>query len=307
MRLALTLIVVLLVVVTLASFAYNLVTNRRYRSAQALYAGPFVRVEKTQLAYRRWGSHGTPIVLLSGFAETSWVWHTLARSLARSYRVYALDLPPFGFSERRGPYTLSHWEQLTRGFIRHFRLKKPIVVGHSLGAAVAVAVGLRYPRTTGGVVLLDGDALPGGGPGWLAHLLVPPWYTSVFRIATSSDWIVRRIIARAWPHVRLSHPVLMQFEAPFRVRGTDSAFRTLLSYGIQGLPAADLEHLETRRLVVWGAQDSVDRVSAGRHTARLLHTRFVLIPAAGHLSMLENPAAVAATIMHFAAGAPTRH
>src|SRR5579872_6558452 len=117
MRLALKLIAVLLVVLTVASFAYNLVTNGRYRSAQALYGGPFVRVEQTQLAYRRWGSHGTPIVLLGGFAETSWVWHSLARSLARRYRVYALDLPPFGFSQRRGPYTLSHWEQLTTGFI----------------------------------------------------------------------------------------------------------------------------------------------------------------------------------------------
>jgi pimeloyl-ACP methyl ester carboxylesterase len=57
------------------------------------------------------------------------------------------------------------------------------------------------------------------------------------------------------------------------------------------------------RLVVWGADDTVDSVAAGRATAALLRTRFVEIPAAGHLSMLAAPAAVARAIDEFAARA----
>ena len=49
-------------------------------------------------------------------------------------------------------------------------------------------------------------------------------------------------------------------------------------------------------LVVWGSEDHVDSVAAGRRTAALLHARFVEIPGAGHLSMLAAPAAVAHAI-----------
>jgi pimeloyl-ACP methyl ester carboxylesterase len=241
-------------------------------------------------------------VLLPGFAEPSWVWHEVGPLLGRTHRVFALDLPPFGFSQRRGPYTLSRWEELVGGFVARLGLTDPVVVGHSLGAAVAVSYALDHPRTTRGIVLLDGDALPVGGPGWLTHLLLAPWYTSLFRIGTSSDWIVGKVVSGAWPRAKLTHAVLENFEAPFRVAGTDAAFRSLLGHGIQGVSAADLKQVQTRRLVVWGAQDTVDSVSAGRKSATLLHARFVLVPNAGHLSMLATPAAVAAAIARFTSG-----
>jgi pimeloyl-ACP methyl ester carboxylesterase len=48
--------------------------------------------------------------------------------------------------------------------------------------------------------------------------------------------------------------------------------------------------------VVWGDHDAVDPRSAGEQTANDLHARFVTIPAAGHLTMLSDPAAVARAI-----------
>jgi pimeloyl-ACP methyl ester carboxylesterase len=129
--------------------------------------------------------------------------------------------------------------------------------------------------------------------------LLPPWYTSLYRIATGSDWIVGRALRSAWPHANVTHAVLEQFKAPFRVAGTDGAFKSLLGNGIQGVTRSDLEHVRTRRIVIWGADDSVDSVTAGRKTASILDARFVLIPDVGHLSMLGNPRAVATAIEGF--------
>ena len=188
---------------------------------------------------------------------------------------------------------------LIRGFERELRIVRPIVVGHSLGAAVAVADALRDPRGTAGIVLLDGDALAaGGGAGWLTHLLINPYYTSVFRIATGWDWFVRRALRGAYgpDHAPFDSDVLQQWERPFRVRGTREAFKKLLSYGIQGFRLDDLRAVHVPRIVVWGANDAVDSVAAGRHTATALHAPFVLVPAAGHLSMLTNPTPIVAAI-----------
>ena len=109
----------LLAAVTLAAIGYDLATGGYFRPARELYRGPFVQVDRTLVAYRHWGSTGSPIVLLGGAAEPSWVWHRVVPLLAaRGHRVYALDLPPFGYTERRGPYTLAGWSALIRGFDR---------------------------------------------------------------------------------------------------------------------------------------------------------------------------------------------
>ena len=305
-RLALALLL-FVVALTAAAFAYDLATNGSERPATSLYPGPFARADGTLLAYRRWGDSGSPVVLLGGAAEPSWVWHEVGPLLARAgHRVFAVDLPPFGYSERTGPYTIEHWLGLLRGFEQHLHLRRPVLVGHSLGAGVAVASGLAYPHEVAGVVLLDGDALAfGGNHAWLADLLVYPYYTAFYRIVTGSDWIVGRALRNAWgpnrPHI--GRATLLQFERPFRVHGTAAAIKQLFGGGIPGLTLSQLARLRVPRAVIWGANNSVDSLANGRATAAALQTRLQAVPRAGHLSMLSRPRAVANRILRLIAAA----
>jgi pimeloyl-ACP methyl ester carboxylesterase len=296
-------LLVLFVALTAASLIFNAVTSGRDEAAAELYQGPFVSVDGTELSYRAWGSKGTPIVLLGGFIEPAWVWHRVAPLLGRRHRVYAVDLPPFGYSQRRGPYTLAHWAGLVRGFEQHFGLRRPVLVGHSLGAALVVLLAANTPGSTRGIVLLDGDARPGaGGAAWLSHLLVSPWYTSLYRIATDWDWLFRKGLRNAWGRpAHFSDAFVEEWERPFLVSGTASAFSSMLGHGIQGVSARTIESARVPALVAWGAHDTVDSAATGRQTARLLHAPFVEIPGAGHLSMLAKPVLVAQAIDRVAA------
>ena len=92
----------LVVVLTVVSVVYNVATRDRVKPASALYGGPFVNVDGKLVAYRRWGAHGTPVILLGGFIVPSSVWDGVGRRLAGDHRVFAIDLPPFGYTERRG-------------------------------------------------------------------------------------------------------------------------------------------------------------------------------------------------------------
>jgi pimeloyl-ACP methyl ester carboxylesterase len=299
-------IAAVIVLVTLFSFSYNLATNGDQKPAEDLYPGPYAQIGGRSIAYRELGVRGTPIVLLGGFAEPSWVWHGVMSRLARDHRVYALDLPPFGYSERKGPYTLEGWTRLVLDFDARLGLGRPILVGHSLGAAVAVNAGLEAPRRTGGVVLLDGDALPVGGPHWIANLVIDPYYTTLFRLVTHSDWIVRKVLDQAYGP---DHPEALnidEFERPFRVKGTEKGFHDLFHTGIQGLTLADLRRLKVPRIVVWGQKDSVDSLPAGRTSAGALGVGVTVIPKAGHLSMLDEPGAVAKAIGAFASRAEAK-
>ena len=93
-------------------------------------------------------------MLLGGAAEPSWVWHAVGPLLAAAHhRVFAIDLPPFGYTQRKGPYTMTRWLGLLRGFEQRLHISRPVLVGHSLGAGVAAADALASPAGVAGVVL----------------------------------------------------------------------------------------------------------------------------------------------------------
>ncbi len=296
-RLAVALLA-LIAAITVAATIYDGVTQGG-ESRHALYGGPYVRVDGRELAYRRWGAQGSPIVLIGGFVEATDVWRRVAPLLARTHRVYALDLPPFGYSERKGPYVLATWIDELEGFERALHVARPTLVGHSLGAAVVVGEALRRPHALRGIVLLDGDALrAGGAPGWVASLVVDPYYTALYRIVTGSGWVFRKGLKTAYgPGApRFTAEEIRRWQRPFRVAGTAAAFKQMIPHGIQGWTLGDLERVQVPSVVVWGAHDTTDGVSAGRMSASALHAPFVLLPAAGHLSMLGDPVGVAQAI-----------
>jgi pimeloyl-ACP methyl ester carboxylesterase len=286
----------LIVVVTLASVVFDAVTSDPNVPVQQLWHGRFVRADGVLTAYRTWGTHGTPVVLLGGFFEPSFVWDRVGPILARTHRVYAYDMDGFGYTQRHGPWTLGGWVDQLAGFERELGLRQPVVVGHSLGAAVAVVAAQRGLASR--IVLLDGDALKiGGPPQWVRWaLLHSPFFTTAFRLAPHAGWLVKSIVANAYggqPHPNVP---MTWWTDPLRAQGARAGLQGMLTHGVAGLDRSTLQSAHVRATVVFGAEDNVDSPSAGRQTARDLHAPFVLVPHAGHLSMLQAPAAVARAV-----------
>jgi pimeloyl-ACP methyl ester carboxylesterase len=249
--------------------------------------------------YERFGTHGSPIVLVGGFLEPSDTWDGVARSLARNHRVVAMDLAGFGYSERTGNYRLADWRRQLDAFQRALGFSRALLVGHSLGAGVVAAEAIAHPARTSGIVLVDGDALAGGGgPAILRDLIVDPYRTSAFRIVTGWDWAMRAIIRQAYSPdaVHIDGRELERWRRPLRVDGTEGALARMLANGIQGLQPADLARVRVPASVVFGQHDGSVPVSSGRRVAAALHAPMTIIPGAGHLSHITHPRAVAAVI-----------
>lgn len=293
-------IAMLLALAAAAAFAYDEVVPFKAYAPRALYKGPFVRLDGRLVAYRQWGRSGTPIVLIPGFAEPSFVFEDAGPLLGKHHRVYALDLPGYGYTERKPPYGLDGFTAEVTAFVRHFGLRQPLLVGHSLGAAVALSVAQQLPVS--GVVLADGDGLSGGGPGFLRHLIVEPYRTAAFRIVVGSDWAVRKLLQGAYGplHPHLGHAEIEQWRRPFHVEGTEAALLSMTADGIPGFQLADLERMHVRALVLWGSRDTTDSLAAGRRSAAALHAPVVVLPGAGHLAMLVLPGPWAAAVAKFA-------
>lgn len=284
---------------TVVSVVYNLSTSDPNVPVQKLWHGKVVRTDGYLTAYREWGSGGRPVVLIGGFLEPTFVWDDVAPLLAHGFHVYALDLDGFGYTERHGPWTLAHWGNQVQAFIRARGIKRPIVIGHSLGAAVAVEIARRHLAT--GIVLVDGDALRSGGPPRIVRTSFArsPYFTTVYRFLLRSPWAIKRILHRAYGsyHPALDNAEVKLWTNPFRAAGARQALQGIAKNGIAGFTRPELRKVTVPALVIWGAKDTVDSVSAGRATARDLHARFVVVPRAGHLSMFASPQRVAGAIM----------
>ncbi|WP_237215682.1 alpha/beta fold hydrolase [Falsiroseomonas oryziterrae] len=127
--------------------------------------GHFVEAGGIRLHYLARGEgEGPPVVLLHGNAVRAedWVASGVFDALAARHRVVAFDRPGYGFSERprdRIWGAEAQAEVLAEAFHR-LGLDRPVVVGHSWGALVAVALGLDFADSVSGLVLASGYHYP---------------------------------------------------------------------------------------------------------------------------------------------------
>jgi pimeloyl-ACP methyl ester carboxylesterase len=121
--------------------------------------GSFLVVDGLRLHYSDRGD-GTPVVLIHGNAVTGDDWNTsgVAELLLRTHRVIIFDRPGFGYSKRpRGRmWTAAQQAELLHKALQQLGIERPVVVGHSWGTIVALALAVHHQANTAGLVLLSG-------------------------------------------------------------------------------------------------------------------------------------------------------
>ena len=91
----------------------------------------------------------------------------------------ALDLPPFGFSDRPGTYTREAQAARVESVMRALGAPPAIIVGHSFGSGAATEFVLRYPQSARGLVLIDPALGLMSPPSELPLLLRPKWIREI--------------------------------------------------------------------------------------------------------------------------------
>lgn len=122
----------------------------------------FITLDGVRLHYTDRGA-GHPIVLVHGNAVSGRDYDTsgIAEVLARTNRVIIIDRPGFGHSERpRRVWTAEQQAELLHKALASLQVQRPVIVGHSWGTLVALALALSHPADTAGLVLLSGYYFP---------------------------------------------------------------------------------------------------------------------------------------------------
>jgi N-formylmaleamate deformylase len=115
-----------------------------------------VTIDGVKIHYYRSGGKKPPIVMLHGVSDTGLCWTRAANALSDKYDVIMVDAQGHGLSDRAGKnFTFEHHTSQTAFLIKALGLKKPVVMGHSMGAGTAASVAADYPDIPGAVILED--------------------------------------------------------------------------------------------------------------------------------------------------------
>jgi pimeloyl-ACP methyl ester carboxylesterase len=287
--------------------------------------GAFIEVDGVRLHYTDRGA-GQPIVLVHGNAVTGDDYDTSGvaeRLLGDGHRVIVFDRPGFGHSERpRGrAWTAMQQAELLHKALKQLRIERPVVVGHSWGAIVALSLAARHPADTAGLVLLSGYYF------WTLRpdvLLVTagaiPVLGDVLRY-TVSPWLGRLLMPLLKRSMFSPAPVAARFKReysdamalrPSQVRAT-SVDGALMIPGALRLR----HHYDDLRMpvaIVAGAGDKVVRKrSAERLQASIPGSVLRIVEGAGHMvhhsapgQVVEAIRSIAGTCAKLPAGASRR-
>jgi len=118
-----------------------------------------VTLSSLSLAVAEWPGpvKGPAIVCVHGLTANHTCWASVADLLSPAYRLIAYDLRGRGESDKpEKGYSLALHNEDLEGLLDHFGLKKAVLVGHSLGAHIALRFAATHPERVSKLVLVDG-------------------------------------------------------------------------------------------------------------------------------------------------------
>jgi len=181
--------ILLILVVLIAVIVSGLVIFSAWTASRVEKAlpprGKFLDVPGARIHYIEKGA-GPAIVMVHGLGGQSGNFaYGVVEKLMGEFRVIVIDRPGAGYSTRESDASapLKGQAKFIANFIRALGLKKPLLVGHSLGGAISLAVALEFPEIVSGLALV--------AP--LTH--VPPHVPEPFRPLDIDSSFLRRILA----------------------------------------------------------------------------------------------------------------
>lgn len=240
---------------------------------------------------------GPPVIMLHGYTDSSFSFSPVLPLLPRSWHLLALDQRGHGDSGRpQAGYAMADFAADVLAFADALDLPRAVLVGHSMGALVALETALRAPERVAGLALL------GGGPA-MHHLPViselkeavdalgdpvPYGFAEEFQASTTCQPMAPEF---------LSAVVEESLKLPARV------WRAALDGQVGADFTVRLPRIAAPALLLWGEQDTIfGRAEQEALCRGLARAELRAYPETGHAIHWERPGRVASDLRAFVEG-----
>ncbi|HEV7680786.1 MAG TPA: alpha/beta hydrolase [Pyrinomonadaceae bacterium] len=254
----------------------------------------FADIDGVRIHYQEKGT-GTPLVLIHGYTSLTYTWKDVFEPLSQSFRVIAVDLKGFGFSGKPdGDYTRRAQAVLVAHLLEHLNIDKAWLCGNSMGGEVALNVALANPQRVAGLILIDSAGVEVPGRGTLApgYLQLPVLGRLLIALSLTSDKLVRQGLEKSfYDHAKVTPDRVASYYRPLQTRGGQlAALRARAQWSLFPVEP-NLGKINVPTLILWGAQDQLIPLAAGRKLNSLIKdSSLVIFDNCGHLPQEEMPA-----------------
>ncbi|XP_057956457.1 pheophytinase, chloroplastic [Malania oleifera] len=271
--------------------------------------------------YQYSGSSGPALVLVHGFGANSDHWRKNIPILAKSHRVYSIDLIGYGYSSKPNPrefgknsfYTFETWAAQLNEFCIDVVKDEAFLVCNSIGGLVGLQAAVMEPNICKGIILLNISLR-------MLHIKKQPWYgrplirsfqnflrnTAVgkyFYKTVATPESVRSILCQCYHDTsQVTEELVQKILLPGLEPGAAEVFLEFICYSEGPLPEELLPHVKCPVLVVWGDKDPWEPIELGRAYENFDSVEdFVVLPDVGHCPQDEVPHLVNPLVQSFVA------
>jgi len=276
----------------------------------------FIDVDGLTVHYKLAGQGEPNLVLLHGFAASTFSWHEVMPPLSQVGTVMAFDRPSSGLTDRplpgegeaESPYSREAQVDLTARLMDVLGIEKGILIGNSAGGTIAALLALRHPERVEALILVDPAIYQeGGAPAWIAPLLRTPQLRRVGPlIARSISTRGQELLRMAWHDTsKITAETMAGYSKALQAENWDQGLWQLtLASRPSDLPER-LDELTLPTLVITGDDDRiVPTEMSTRLAAELPNAQLVVILQCGHVPQEECPEAFLEAVTTFLAGLP---
>ena len=241
---------------------------------------------------------GKPLVFLHAFPFNALMWEPQVTRLAKHYHVLAPDIPSFGYS-RPTPdiLTMELAAQVLKGLIDHLHLDTIALVGLSMGGYMALAFADLFPEHLATLILADTHA-GADAPEKKEQRLQ---FIEEIRASGTHLLFQRFLLSTLGKTTRSSHPALVEQVHHLMTMASPETIISALR-GMAQRPSRFhvLSKLPCPVGILVGEEDFLTPLSDAESMQTLSsHASLIVIPHAGHMSNLENPAFFNTSIQKF--------
>lgn len=234
-----------------------------------------VTISGQRIFYRVAGI-GRPLVLLHGHGVAGSIWLPVLPFLAQYYQVFVVDLPGHGRSDFIGNWRLRDVAPLLIRWLQQMKLSPVVIIGHSMGGAVAIHLTASAPELVNRLILVNAAGLP----------LHAPLPTMAARAIGSFLQPQRGFYPPEVLRDHLLTPSHLLWQSGQEL--VESDFR------------AELASISLPTLIIWGERDVLLPITLGYELhAALPHARLVAMPQCGHSPMVAQSAAFSQIVLSF--------
>lgn len=256
----------------------------------------------------RFGHGGTAVILIHGFATSSFLWRNVAPSITEAgHTAYAIDLFGHGESDRPADadFGISAQSEYLDAAMTALRVARGIVVGVDIGGDVALRLAATRPERVEKLVLVNTpafDELPARDITQMQRSTAKFAFRTtrgVLGAAPLIEGVLKGSVAD--PETHMPVKLIARYLAPFAGRdGVNHLLTLASSITADDLEDVDLKTIHVPALVIWGEQDPwTDSKMADRLVNALPDGRLVRLPGIGRLVPEETPERMNSLLLEF--------